>query len=144
VPVEKWELVNDVTRGQEKAEVVIFEGWCVGFRSRPEQEVRMLWEDATRRRKDEGGIYEGRLGYVALEDVKVVNEALKEYDIFTESVSLSYPSNFPFYFCLPYLLHTYILLTGKLTHNSQLDALIHLCVSICHGPPLSIRHPKNS
>jgi D-glycerate 3-kinase len=86
VPAEKWEVVNDVKHGQEKVRVVIFEGWCVGFRSRPEHEVRTLWEDAVRRGKEEDGIYEGRLGYVSLEDVMVVNQALREYDVFTESV----------------------------------------------------------
>jgi D-glycerate 3-kinase len=89
VPAEKWEVVNDLTQGQEKVRVVIFEGWCVGFRSRPEQEVRTLWEDAVRRRKEEDGNYEGRLGYVSFEDVKVVNEALREYDVFIESVFLA-------------------------------------------------------
>ena len=61
----------------------------------------MVWEDAVRRRKEEGEIYEGRLAYVALEDVKVVNAALREYDAFSELVFLSYPSNFPFLPAIP-------------------------------------------
>lgn len=89
MPAEKWEVVNDAALGQEKVKVVIFEGWCVGFRSRPEQEVCMLWEEAVRRREEDGPNYEGQLGCVALEDCKVVNEALRQYDVFTESVRVS-------------------------------------------------------
>jgi D-glycerate 3-kinase len=76
--------VNDVANGQRKVKLVIFEGWCVGFRSRPEEEVREVWEEAVRKKESEHSQYNGRLGHVKLEDVMAVNEALKGYDAFTE------------------------------------------------------------
>lgn len=80
VPEEKWETVNK--QGEERVKVVIFEGWCVGFRARDERTLRERWEAAVRAK--ESGEYDGRLGYVKYEDVKVVNEALKKYDVLTE------------------------------------------------------------
>lgn len=84
MPGDKWETVNDVEHGQQPVKVVIFEGWCVGFRARPEAEIRSVWEDAVRRRQNDSENYHGRLGYVKLEDVLTINEALKKYDVFTE------------------------------------------------------------
>ena len=75
-----WEGVNG--DGQEKVKVVIFEGWCVGFRARGEKGVRRVWEDAVAE-KEKGG-YDGRLGYIRFEDVRFVDEMLKGYDAFTE------------------------------------------------------------
>ncbi|PGH15045.1 hypothetical protein AJ80_05670 [Polytolypa hystricis UAMH7299] len=90
VPVEQWETVNDVSNGQERVKVVIFEGWCVGFRARSEDDVREAWEDAVRKRDEAGdnkeGGYKGRLGYVRCEDVRDINEALRAYDEFTDQL----------------------------------------------------------
>jgi D-glycerate 3-kinase len=80
VPPEQWEVVNG--EGQEKIKVVVFEGWSVGFRAWDDEVLREKWEDAVRRKEE--GSYDGRLGYVALEDVKTVNNALKGYDLITE------------------------------------------------------------
>lgn len=77
-----WEIVNG--EGQGKVRVVIFEGWCVGFRARGEDGVRRAWEEARRRKEEEKDEYEGRLGCVSFEDVRAVDEALKAYDAFTE------------------------------------------------------------
>lgn len=84
VPESQWETVNG--DGQDKIKVVIFEGWCVGFRALDEDVLREKWEAAVRQ-KDQGG-YNGRLGYVKFEDVKAVNDALRKYDVLTEFVSL--------------------------------------------------------
>ena len=81
VPREQWEVVND-GEGKPTVKVVIFEGWCVGFRALDEQTLRQKWEDAVR--KKEAGGYRGRLGYVKFEDVRAVNEALRRYDTLTE------------------------------------------------------------
>lgn len=80
VPQSQWEVVNG--EGQTKVKVVIFEGWCVGFRAWDDQTLRAKWEDAVRQR--ESGDYQGRLGHVKFEDVKTVNDALKQYDVLTE------------------------------------------------------------
>ena len=82
VPESQWQVVNQ--EGQPKVKVVIFEGWCVGFRPRDDQTFRSLWEAAIQRK--EAGNYQGRLGHVKLEDVQAVNDALKRYDSLTEWV----------------------------------------------------------
>ncbi|KAJ5565107.1 hypothetical protein N7513_001349 [Penicillium frequentans] len=80
VPESQWEVVNQ--EGQEKIKIVIFEGWCVGFRPRDDQTLRSKWETAVQQK--ETGNYQGRLGYVKLEDVQAVNDALKRYDALTD------------------------------------------------------------
>lgn len=84
VESSKWEVVN---RDDQKVKVVIFEGWCVGFRAWDDETLRRKWEAAVNQR--ESGQYTGRLGCVRLEDVKAVNDALRGYDILTELVGLS-------------------------------------------------------
>lgn len=49
-------------------DVVLFEGWCVGFTSLPDNEVERLWQNST-----------GPLKKHSLEHVKFVNNKLKEY-----------------------------------------------------------------
>ncbi|GIK07831.1 hypothetical protein Aspvir_003500 [Aspergillus viridinutans] len=80
VPESQWETVNG--DGQEKIKVVIFEGWCVGFRALDDEVLRGKWEAAVRQ-KDQGD-YNGRLGHVKFEDVKAVNDALRKYDVLTD------------------------------------------------------------
>lgn len=91
MPESEWEEVNRVEDGEEgKIKVIIFEGWCVGFRALEEKTLREKWEDAVRRR--ENGGYSGRLGHSRFEDVWFVNEALRGYDALTECVH--FPSVF--------------------------------------------------
>ncbi|KAJ9263898.1 hypothetical protein DTO212C5_7430 [Paecilomyces variotii] len=82
VPESQWEIVNG--EGQEKIKLVIFEGWCVGFRPWDDVTLKEKWEAAVRQ-KDTGN-YDGRLGYVKFEDVKTVNDALKRYDVLTDQL----------------------------------------------------------
>ncbi|KAL2385321.1 hypothetical protein RJZ90_001391 [Blastomyces dermatitidis] len=84
LPESEWEVVNDVSAGQKRVKVVIFEGWCVGFRALPEEKLLKAWEDAVQLRMRGLDGYMGRLGYVKFEDVKAINDALKEYDAFTD------------------------------------------------------------
>ncbi|KAJ5295144.1 hypothetical protein PENANT_c035G07959 [Penicillium antarcticum] len=79
VPKDQWKVVNE--EGQDKVKIVIFEGWCVGFRAWDDHTLRAKWENAVRQK--ESGDYNGRLGHVQFEDVKAVNDALKRYDILT-------------------------------------------------------------
>ena len=81
-PQDEWKVVNGV--GEARISVVIFEGWCVGFRALKEQELWNKWEEAVVQRK--GGHYQGRLGWNRVEDVEFVNEALRGYDALTEYV----------------------------------------------------------
>ena len=75
-----WETVNG--EGQEKVKVVIFEGWCVGFRALGPENVRKKWEEACRAKGE--GRYDGQLGLNRLEDVLFVDEALSKYSWLTE------------------------------------------------------------
>lgn len=80
VSEETWEVVNHVA--EEKIKVVIFEGWCVGFRAVDEATLKEKWVSAVSQKNQ--GNYTGRLAYVGFQDIKTVNEALKCYDILTE------------------------------------------------------------
>lgn len=82
VPEEEWRIVN--RKGDEKVEVVIFEGWCVGFRPLTKQEVQEKWTEAIKEEKNANGGVKGRLGKQRLEDLMFVNEALRQYDEMTE------------------------------------------------------------
>lgn len=82
VPRKEWAEVNRDKR--HETQVVILEGWCVGFRALPREMLVKEWEGAVRER-EEGG-YLGRLGWNKLEDVDFVNEALREYDQLTDQL----------------------------------------------------------
>ncbi|TPX22213.1 hypothetical protein DIZ76_014079 [Coccidioides immitis] len=84
LPEDRWEVVNDVENGGRKAKVVIFEGWCLGFRARLPDDIRTAWENAVQQKAT--GTYDGQLANVKLEDVLAVNEALKGYDAFTDQL----------------------------------------------------------
>lgn len=104
----KWEVVNK--EGERRVGVVIFEGWCVGFRAWSDDTLRELWEGAVKRKQE--GNYSGRLGHVRFEDVRAVNEALREYDALTEYVFFSGLTHWK----------REMLIDGY----SQFDALIHM------------------
>ena len=70
--------------GSLKPRIVIFEGWCVGFRPLSKQELRRKWQDAVKHQ--ETGGYQGRLGLNRLEDVEFINKALSEYNPLTDQL----------------------------------------------------------
>lgn len=80
-PESEWEVVNQ--DGKPRVEVVIFEGWCVGFRALSDQEVENEWQ-AAKNALDQGDMYKGQLGRLDLEHVKFVNDALRQYDGITD------------------------------------------------------------
>ena len=75
-----WKGVNNY--GEDRVKIVVFEGWCVGFRALGKEGVRTKWEVAVER-KDRGD-YRGRLGYLELEHLEFVDNALGAYDELTE------------------------------------------------------------
>ena len=75
-----WEQVNEPET--PSIEVVILEGWCVGFRPLSNYDLEHKWLSA--REKEESGHGNGQLGKLKLEDVFFVNDKLKEYDSVTE------------------------------------------------------------
>ncbi|CAG8274315.1 unnamed protein product [Penicillium nalgiovense] len=112
VPKTQWNVVNEP--GQKKVKVVIFEGWCVGFRAWDDQTLRAKWEAAVQQK--ENGKYDGRLGHVKFEDVKAVNDSLKQYDALTEWVSSAIGD---------YATRSFANIIF-LSLRSKLDALIHI------------------
>jgi D-glycerate 3-kinase len=81
LPESKWEICN--RQGERPVEVVIFEGWCVGFRALDDGEVEHKWKAAVEEYESKGSAYSGRLGKLQLDSVKFVNNALREYDEMT-------------------------------------------------------------
>ena len=81
LPTSKWEICN--REGEPPIEVVIFEGWCVGFRALSDEEVERKWKAAAQEFEARGEAYEGRLGKLQLESVLFVNNKLREYDAMT-------------------------------------------------------------
>ena len=75
-----WETVNG--EDQEKVKIVIFEGWCVGFRALGGEEVQKRWNEACKLKVE--GRYDGRLGWNRLEDVDFIDQALSKYSWLTE------------------------------------------------------------
>lgn len=81
-PENEWEIVN--ATGQKPVEVVVFEGWCVGFRPLTDAEVENKWNAAKIEAEAPGSTYKGRLGKLKLEDVLFVNDKLRGYDALTD------------------------------------------------------------
>ncbi|KER00041.1 hypothetical protein AUEXF2481DRAFT_7 [Aureobasidium subglaciale EXF-2481] len=79
---ETWDVVNK--DGESPVEVVIFEGWCVGFRSLSDEELVEKWEGAKAARIFDAEAYHGRLASLDLEHVSFVNDALRQYDALTD------------------------------------------------------------
>ncbi|KAK2064974.1 D-glycerate 3-kinase [Colletotrichum caudatum] len=71
LPESQWTEVNSLSK--PKVQVVIFEGWCVGFRALPNAEVEARWKAPSR-----------TLQRHKLEHLLLVNERLKGYDIITD------------------------------------------------------------
>jgi len=72
VPASEWRSVNGP--GEEKVKVVIFEGWCVGFRALAPEEVE------AKRREESVTLKRHRL-----EDLLFVNEKLGDYEVLNEA-----------------------------------------------------------
>ena len=91
VPEQEWETLNE---GVSKVQLVIFEGWCVGFRALDDAQLRLKWESA-RRKSEEDLHYSGRLGLNSYENVELINENLKAYSKLTECVCICPRSKCP-------------------------------------------------
>ena len=89
-----WEVVNRDC--EKRIEIVLFEGWCVGFRSLKDEDLVKKWQAAKEKIEWEERVQtvpragadevrdHGRLGRQRVEDIRVVNKALKAYDELTE------------------------------------------------------------
>lgn len=72
VPSSSWETRNGP--GQPKVQVIIFEGWCVGFRALSSSAVQ------ARQQAPSTTLQKHRL-----EDLEFVNEKLRGYDVMTDT-----------------------------------------------------------
>ncbi|KAK8210192.1 hypothetical protein M8818_003680 [Zalaria obscura] len=81
LPESEWHVVNADGQGR-KVEVVVFEGWCVGFRALSEEALERKWRKAREAAESPG--YDGQLGKLEFESVSFVNVALREYDALTD------------------------------------------------------------
>ena len=81
-PEEEWQTVNK--DASSTIEVIIFEGWCVGFRALSNEQVAAKWRDANSDWEKNGDDYKGQLGRQNLSSASFVNNSLKEYDTFTD------------------------------------------------------------
>ncbi|KAL8337964.1 hypothetical protein RB598_006717 [Gaeumannomyces tritici] len=70
VPESQWQTVNDSASGDPPVQVVIVEGWCVGFRALPDAEVEARWRAGGAR----------TLHLHRLEHLRLVNDCLRRYD----------------------------------------------------------------
>lgn len=77
-----WETVNKP--GEKPIEVVVFEGWSVGFRALNNDELEWKWAEA--REWENDGVAETQLAKCRLQDLMFVNEALRGYDVLTYSL----------------------------------------------------------
>lgn len=82
MPESEWEIVN--RDGSPAIEVIIFEGWCVGFHALSDLEVESKWKEAKAKFETQGSSYQGQLGKLKLSDVLFVNENLRRYDVLTD------------------------------------------------------------
>ena len=72
MPESQWPAVNQP--GQRPVQVVILEGWCVGFRALPDAEVEARWRAPGAR----------TLHLHTLEHLLFVNDRLRAYDALTD------------------------------------------------------------
>lgn len=107
-PEDTWAEVN--RPGDEAIEVVVFEGWSVGFRALSDDELEWKWAEA--REWENDGVAETQLAKHTLHDLKFVNQALRGYDVLTECVRMFLFSGAPF--------------------RSALDAFVHMWVSVLY------------
>jgi D-glycerate 3-kinase len=70
LPEDEWQIIDGT-----KVDVVLFEGWCVGFRALPEEELEQKWNLS----KSEN-LLQSQLRFHELEDIKWVNDKLKKYN----------------------------------------------------------------
>ena len=81
-----WQVVNN-NPTEPKIEVVIFEGWCVGFRPLSEDSLKDKWNHARSESERPDRTYDGQLGKLDFDSVHFVNDALKHCDELTEFVA---------------------------------------------------------
>lgn len=80
VPESEWAVVNQ--EGTPRVEVIIFEGWCVGFRPRDPADIKQMHDDSVFHADV------SRLFQHSLENLLFVNDQLAHYNWVTDRLSL--------------------------------------------------------
>lgn len=78
VPESEWLEVNKDQSNPVR--MVLFEGWCVGFRPISDETLKEKYEKASKLTQESSLDYKGRLGHNTLQSVTTINKALSEYD----------------------------------------------------------------
>ena len=73
VPESDWETVS------EPADIVLFEGWCVGFQPLKAEQLVSKHSGASDAAAKPDDSYKGRLGHNTKESVETINNALSKY-----------------------------------------------------------------
>lgn len=76
-PESDWDEFN--APGSPSVDIVLFEGWCVGFQPLTSSELNFKHSAAVQERSSTAANYRGRLGYNSLESVTTINDALQQY-----------------------------------------------------------------
>ena len=81
VPRNQWRHVSN----QPPVDIIIFEGWCVGFQAITPDQVRQKWEQAREQSQSEPSTAESQMpirtiGNLKLEHLLVVNSKLRVYN----------------------------------------------------------------
>jgi D-glycerate 3-kinase len=86
VPENEWEQVN--TDSSNPVRVVLFEGWCVGFRPLSPDLLNEKHATAVQAMKaaSSGNPYLGRLGLNTISSITTINDALVQYDQITSQL----------------------------------------------------------
>lgn len=81
---DQWSIID---RNEALAvQIVILEGWCIGFRALSDVDLLCKWRSAVELKEQGTGF--SRLGYCSLQNVRHVNDALKGYDDMTNSLDI--------------------------------------------------------
>lgn len=81
VDPSKWQTINDPS--SSKIQVIIFEGWCVGFRALDPATVTQKQLDSSLPTDDR----KRTLHTHRLEDLQFVNEKLRDYDVINDALN---------------------------------------------------------
>lgn len=80
----EWENVN--VDPSKPIKLVLFEGWCVGFRAISPQRLQQKYDDAVAALHSPKQTYRGRLAYNTPKSLTLINDALMSYDALTQQL----------------------------------------------------------
>jgi D-glycerate 3-kinase len=84
MPETEWEIVNQDS--SHPIRVVLFEGWCVGYRPLTPTALEQKWQAALDEAKRNDGTYTGQLAHNTLSSLTTINNALHSYDQLTDQL----------------------------------------------------------